>query len=239
MKFSLISDMHVDFPQEKTPYDKPENTVVVAGDTGNGLVGLKFLQKMRNKGFEVFACDGNHEHYSNIFSGRDVEETSARFREEYPSVNQLSDGTPIILRNGWYQVSDQTAWQHWMNDSFRCNVEAKEMNIRAFREAEFIRQELQRWREFQYEGVVVTHTAPCMDTLNPEFEGSFSNEWYWNPAMEELLKEFSDQIKVWCHGHTHAKNEAVVHGVRVICNPRGYPGENPDWEPMTVELFNE
>lgn len=37
MKFSLLSYMHVDFPQLKTPYDKLEEIVVVAGDTSNGL----------------------------------------------------------------------------------------------------------------------------------------------------------------------------------------------------------
>jgi len=46
MKFTLISDMHVDFPQNKTPYEQFEETVVVAGDTSNGLEGLKFLNSL-------------------------------------------------------------------------------------------------------------------------------------------------------------------------------------------------
>lgn len=28
----------------------------------------------------------------------------------------------------------------------------------------------------------------------------------------------------------------VVDGVRVVCNPRGYPNENPDWRPRTIEF---
>jgi len=35
MKFSLISDMHVNHPQLKTPYDKLEEIIVVAGDTSD------------------------------------------------------------------------------------------------------------------------------------------------------------------------------------------------------------
>lgn len=236
MKFSLISDMHIDFPQPKTPYYKLEEVVVVAGDTSNGLEGLKFLQKLRNKGFDVYACDGNHEHYANISQGRTIEETTARFREEYRSRNILKDGTPIILRNGWYPVTMEASWIHMMNDSSRCVVNAYQMNERSLKEAWYIKQELNAWKDYQLKGIVVTHTSPCQETLNPEFDGDISNEWYWNPAMRNLLTEYSEQILVWCHGHTHAKNEAVVDGVRIICNPRGYPGENPEWEPLTIEV---
>ena len=27
-----------------------------------------------------------------------------------------------------------------------------------------------------------------------------------------------------------------VHGVRVVCNPRGYPRENPGWKPKTFKV---
>ncbi|TXH15711.1 MAG: hypothetical protein E6R03_06745 [Hyphomicrobiaceae bacterium] len=236
MKFSLISDMHVDFPQPKTPYYLLEQNVVVAGDTANGLEGLKFLQKLRNKGFNVYACDGNHEHYSNISQGRDVAETTARFREDHPSHGTI-EGIPIILRNGWYPVTMEDSWKFMMNDSYRCDVKsATEMNILSVNAVHYVQQALEDWKRWQLKGIVVTHTSPCEETLNPKYEGDISNEWYWNPGMRSLLSEYSDQIYVWCHGHTHASNEAIVDGVRVICNPRGYPGENPTWAPKTIEI---
>lgn len=234
-KFSLISDMHIDFPQEKTPYDKLEKTVVVAGDTANGLDGLKFLNKLKRKGFDVWACDGNHEHYSNFSQGRTAEETAARFREEFSGQGLIED-VPVVLRNGWYLVTDESLWRGYMNDSQRCVLNKQEVNMRAWNDFNSIRLALQEWRDYQYKGIVVTHTAPCTETLDPKYEGSFSNEWYFNPYMRDLLSEFSENILVWCHGHTHAKNEAIVEGVRVVCNPRGYPGENPDWSPITIEI---
>ena len=235
MKFSLISDMHVDFPQEKTPYEKLEQNVIVAGDTANGLEGLKFLDKLSRKGFNVLACPGNHEHYSNLSQNRTAEETEARFRERYPGSGHF-DGVPVVLRNGWYIVTEEDAWAGYMNDSRRCVLSKAQVNSRAYNDYVSIYQTLQEWKDYQLKGVVVTHTAPCTETLDPKYEGSFSNEWYHNPWMRTLLPEFSEQILVWCHGHTHARNEAVVDGVKVICNPRGYPGENPDWAPLTVEV---
>lgn len=235
VKFTLISDMHVDFPQNKTPYDLFEEYVIVAGDTANGLEGLKFLDKIVRKGHKVLACSGNHEHYFNLSQNRTAEETEARFRERYPGSGFVKD-IPVILRNGWYLVSDENLWQSYMNDSRRCVLTKQQVNTRAYNDYVSVYQTLQEWKDYNYQGIVVTHTAPCIETLDPKYVGEFSNEWYWNPWMRDALSEFKDQILCWCHGHTHAKNEAIVDGVRVICNPRGYPGENPAWSPLTVEI---
>src|SRR3546814_8352208 len=76
-KYSLVSDLHLDHPQPKTP--PLEQNVIVAGDCGNGLVGLKYLNKLKRKGHFVFAVDGNHEHYANVAQGRTVEMAEAAF----------------------------------------------------------------------------------------------------------------------------------------------------------------
>jgi predicted phosphodiesterase len=54
--------------------------------------------------------------------------------------------------------------------------------------------------------------------------------------MLELIKRYKENILVWCHGHTHEAADKIVEGVRVVCNPRGYPGENKNWAPLTVEV---
>lgn len=235
MRFSLISDMHVNHPQPKTPYDKLEEIVVVAGDTSNGLEGLRFLQKLKNKGHDVLATTGNHENYCNLSQGRDVLETEARFREEYPFA-VTKEGFRFILRNGWYYVRDEALWQSYMNDSRFCNITAHEVNGLADRDVKYVREELQKCREYQVQAVVVTHTSPTLFTLNPQYDGHYSNDWYYNPVMGELLHEYKDTIAIWCHGHTHAPADKLVGGVRVVCNPRGYPDENPEWVPMTLEI---
>lgn len=238
MKFSLISDMHIDFPQAKTPYDKLEKNVIVAGDTSNGLEGLKFLNKLRNKGFNVFAIDGNHEHYRNRSQWRTPEQTIARFREDNLNVMEI-EGIPVIGCNGWYSVGNANAWFNYMNDGPNIFTAAYpetarlDCNVLAAKDYDFLRDRLAVVKD---KCIVVTHTAPCLETLNPDFEGHFSNEWYYNPLMYRLLDKYRDKILVWCHGHTHAASDKIVNGVRVVCNPRGYPNENPDWKPLSVEV---
>lgn len=236
MKFTLMSDLHLDHPQERIPYDELEEIVVIAGDTSNGLGGLKFLHKLERKGHTVFACDGNHEHYANLSQGRDYSETAERFYAEFPNLGLMTLGYPIICVNGWYEVQIEPFWRRYMNDSRLCDLSGDRVNQLARNDALTVKEALDRWKTAGLRGVVVTHTAPCMETLDPRFEGEPSNAFYWNPHLRELIRAYSDQIRVWCHGHTHSAQDKVVDGVRVVCNPRGYPGENPDWKPLTVEI---
>lgn len=235
MKFSLISDMHVNHPQPKTPYALLEEVVVVAGDTNNGLGGLEYLEKLRRRGHTILACDGNHEHYCNLSQGRKVPETTARFREEYPDKVRI-EGIRFVLRNGWYRVAHEALWRGYMNDSRNCCLSGPEATQLAVEDAEYIEGVLGRAKMAGEKVVVVTHTAPCEETLDPRYAGHWSNDWYWNPHCRKLLSEYKDQIHVWCHGHTHRFQDKVVDGVRVVCNPRGYPGENPKWVPFTIEI---
>lgn len=227
--------MHVDFPQEKTPYDKLEELVVIAGDTGNGLLGTKFINKLKRKGHQVFAVDGNHEHYANAAQGRSQLQTETRFYELIDQSHQvvLPGGLLIVGVNGWYPVTDDYAWNSYMSDSRCSGLSGFEANHLAVAHAEAV---LSALTNHDGPAIVVTHTSPCEDTLNPQFEGHFSNEWYWNPHMGDVLRSRSDQILVWCHGHTHAPSDKIVDGVRVVCNPRGYPSENPQWAPKTIEV---
>ncbi len=237
--YSLMSDMHVNFPQPKTPYDLLEQNVIVAGDTANGLEGLKFLHKLQNKGHRVFATLGNHEHYSNVSQGRDIDETRFRFEEDfYPRID-VDDVLTVLLVNGWYPVTDAQSWYGYMNDGRYIVgddplLAARMINEAGIAEFEYLYKNISESPDRRF--IVVTHTAPCLETLNPRYEGHYSNEWYWNPRMMEIMKTFSDQILIWNHGHTHTENEAVVHGVRVVCNPRGYPRENPGWKPKTFKV---
>lgn len=235
MKYSLISDMHINHPQMKTPYDLLEEVVVVAGDTSNGLDGMKFLDKLRRKGHVVLACDGNHEHYSNDSQCRTIQETTEAFRREHKDHHTFNGMYDFILRNGWYYVEDEKTWLDYMNDGRYAGRKA-EIEKQADLDVSFVRTSLLKTRGEGRKAVVVTHTSPSYETLDRRYAGHYSNDWYVNPKMGELLLEFNDVIAVWNHGHTHAPCDKVVDGVRIVCNPLGYPHENLLWKPLTISL---
>jgi Icc-related predicted phosphoesterase len=52
------------------------------------------------------------------------------------------------------------------------------------------------------------------DPLNPAFAS----------RLESLIEEY--QPALWIHGHTHDPCDYELFRTRIVCNPRGYPGEH-------------
>jgi hypothetical protein len=86
--------------------------------------------------------------------------------------------------------------------------------------------------------VVVTHHAPTMQSFgNDRVEGceshldaSYANCW------EALM---SDSVVLWIHGYLHHAVDYTINDTRIMCNPRGYPGESSGFNPdllITVEI---
>lgn len=80
--------------------------------------------------------------------------------------------------------------------------------------------------------VVVGHHAPSINSTKPQYE----KDWHLNGAYRSDLSTFildRPQIKLWTHGHTHNTFDYIIGSTRVICNPRGYEGYEPDsgWDP--------
>lgn len=82
--------------------------------------------------------------------------------------------------------------------------------------------------------VVVTHHAPTFKSVAPMYVESELNGAYASNHSEFILDR--PRIKLWIHGHMHNYNDYEVDQCRVICNPCGYPGQIPNWKPVTVDI---
>lgn len=81
--------------------------------------------------------------------------------------------------------------------------------------------------DFDGDTVVVTHHSPSPRSVHQVFQGdvltpAFSSDLEW------LIEKY--QPAAWVHGHTHSSFDYEIGGTRVICNPRGYSGENADFD---------
>lgn len=83
--------------------------------------------------------------------------------------------------------------------------------------------------------VMITHVSPSID---PEhIDKRYRNDketGFFSFDGEEYVKNTS--AKVWIYGHTHTPNDFEWHGVRLICNQLGYPGENMNLCDKRIEL---
>ncbi|MNQ51480.1 hypothetical protein D3C85_654630 [compost metagenome] len=76
--------------------------------------------------------------------------------------------------------------------------------------------------------VVITHHAPSLRSLrNSPYAGTDLDAAYAN-AWERMM---GPTINLWVHGHVHEAEDYVLAGTRVVCNPRGYPGEATRFDP--------
>jgi hypothetical protein len=82
---------------------------------------------------------------------------------------------------------------------------------------------------FQGPTVVVTHHAPHFGSIAPRFRKSIMSA-----AFASDLARLMGKAALWIHGHVHDSCDYVVKGTRIVCNPRGYPGERNAFDPMLI-----
>ena len=82
---------------------------------------------------------------------------------------------------------------------------------------------------------MITHHAPSRQSIHPRYADSLLNACFVSDA-EHLVS--GERAQLWIHGHTHDSFDYVVHGTRVVCNPRGYAkngvNENPHFDPNLI-----
>lgn len=240
--YILASDLHMDTGHSGVPlrtmdWGDGSQPILIAGDLGNGLGNFGFIEKLRRKGHTVYLTDGNHEHYSNRSQKRTLLETEQAFEQlrRHGSVVQLAPDLWLIMTNGWYSVDDEAHWQGYMNDSKWGAISAVDVNCAAYRHAMFLNDQIAELPDGA-RAIIMTHTAPSLKSLDPRFDGSPGNSYYWNPLMQTVLHLWGDRIAVWHHGHTHAPVDVTVGDVRILTNPRGYPGEVHGWRPLKCQV---
>jgi hypothetical protein len=80
--------------------------------------------------------------------------------------------------------------------------------------------------------VVITHFAPHPLSIAAAYATHPAN-----PAFIVPLEGLMGRAALWIHGHTHTRFDYQVRGTRVVCNPRGYPGEPTGFQPgWTIDL---
>lgn len=247
MKIRVLSDLHLEFTSYQLA-ELPscgEDLVVLAGDIGEGVSGIQWARKaIRDR--PVIYVMGNHEFYGQDWDRLLVE---ARVQTAGTHIHVLEndaielDGLLVIGCTLWTDFAAMGA----MVRSKAMGVAAHEMmdyrlirrdkrRIRLSPSDSALRcQDSKAWLEQQIALanrplLVVTHHSPTMRTLHPRFALDLSTASF-NNDFDELIRP---PVVAWIHGHTHHSCDAIVNGVRVVSNQKGYPHEALDfsWDYM-------
>lgn len=242
MRIHLLSDLHLEF-HPFIPAVSNADVVILAGDINVKNRGISWAK-------EVFAgpvlyVPGNHEFYSGH-----LDRTLEKMRLASDDRVQVMDLNEIVIQNvrflgatmwtdfsatGFPSIASLNA-QHSMNDFKQIRTDAyrrikpSDLIQRSLRTRDWLRDRL----ALPHDGptVVITHHAPSLRSLrdNPNAGGpldsAYANSW------EDMMG--LNQIALWVHGHSHTAVDYEVAGTRVVCNPRGYPGEDTGFNASLV-----
>jgi predicted phosphodiesterase len=87
--------------------------------------------------------------------------------------------------------------------------------------------------------VVVGHHAPSKLSTHERYlhkVHELMNGGYSSDLSEFMMDH--PQIKLWTHGHTHDPFDYVIGETRVVCNPRGYGGHDPQADVFELKFMD-
>lgn len=234
MKLHVLSDLHTEFA-DFSPPGTDADVVVLAGDIGVGLDGIEWATR-RFSEVPVIYVPGNHEFYHHDIGLTDELKVAAPANIHVLNNDTLElDGIRFLGSTLWTDFKlygEGEAWfarqcAKWLMADFAL---IKNGNRRFTPEDSVeLHHASKRWlvseleRSFEGPTVVVTHHLPASasvakryanDPLNPAFAS----------RLENVIEKHRPEL--WIHGHTHVPCDYKQFDTRIVCNPRGYPGEN-------------
>ena len=251
MRLQVLSDFHIDIVDGFQPCPASNvDAVVVAGDVCEGIdAAAAFLRQCFPAPLPIVLVPGNHEYYDRTLTD---ERRNGPAAASSHNVTLLDDKAAIVqgvrfigatlwtdfcLLGADRQPDSMALAQKRMND-YRC-IRRQMDTPDLITPADILQQHraslafLQETlaQPFNGQTVVVTHHAPHARSIHQRFAGAAINTAYVSDQSELIA---SRQPAAWIHGHVHNSFDYRLGATRVVCNPRGYGRENPDFNPEFV-----
>jgi len=227
-----------------------ESVLVLAGDiTSYPAQRLALLKRVVPRFKHVFYVAGNHE-----FWGSDM---MAWVTERKLMLDTFGDKLTVSKIGGavrWFDSSTgvsiigATKWTAFgrgspriemclqrFPDCFSINYNSQPLTpkkIAAIHQEEIaaIIAELKSVREKSVDTniVVVTHHLPSFSLCDPRYAGGIDGfDHAFASNQNNLLGDDFLAPDFWIHGHTHVAVERFLGNSHILCNPAGYPNEQP------------
>ncbi|WP_238248883.1 metallophosphoesterase [Methylobacterium persicinum] len=261
LRIWTFSDLHRrTYARPWTPAAIPDADVaVVAGDVGEGLADtVAWLAATIRPAMPVVLVPGNHEFYRGAI---DAELAHGRRAAARQGIDLLENDTVAL---GGCTFSGCTLWTDYALNGVpgraaamdaarigltdhRLVARSYEPRFKPFRPEDALalhhasRRFLERalLERDPHPGrcrphVVITHHAPSAGSVAPAYAGHPLNPAFASD-LDALIR--AGRPDLWVHGHVHTPFDYRLGATRVVCNPHGYPGENPGFDPgLVIEL---
>ena len=236
MRISVLSDLHLEF-EPYSPAAVKADVIVLAGDIHVGVKGIQWAQSAFGD-TPVIYVSGNHEYYRQAYPDhldkmrKAAKGTNVRFLEN-DSIE--IDGIVFLGCTLWTDFKlfgDSRSAMHEaeasMNDyrlihvspSYRRLHPADTLSMNA-NSVNWLRKTATLNEDKPL--IIVTHHAPSMLSVQDRYKADVVSAAFAS-SLDELVA--TSRAKFWVHGHVHGAVRYTIGETQVVCNPRGYPGEN-------------
>lgn len=243
MNIQIMSDLHLEH-DNSFKFEKAENAdiLILAGDISSYTFQSDFVRECASQ-ITTIMIMGNHEPL-----GYSIKETVEAWKAlNIPNLYILDNetieinGVHFIGSTLWSNINadpiNQIAIKNAFCDFKKIFNEQKTdlISIADYqREFEkslyFIENELAKGYK---KTVLITHHLPTFSSISDRFINSPFNAGMASNLSNLLL--YNDNLVLAIHGHTHDSMDYMLGDtVRIVCNPRGYYGENKDFNPLKV-----
>ena len=243
MKIQLMSDLHFEFGWKMYLENKPDVTLILAGDIdARPIERDEFIRHACVNREAVIMVAGNHEFY-----GHDYHETMwdlGMLDAEIENFHFLENDH--IELNGVHFLG-ATLWSEpeWgvfnnINDHHVIEFHGRRLLVddiaKMCRETkQYLDSQLQR---IKGKKVVITHFGPDPALMNVRWLGNpRMNTYFWARGLQDTFQH----ADYWLFGHTHDPTEMEIDGCKFFCNPHGYVWSNggQEHDNFNPELFLE
>ena len=240
MQINFISDLHLEFgPLEIEP--EAGDVLVLAGDIDiKGRVD--WINTIASKFNHVIYVLGNHEFYNGA-----MDSIYRKTREGLADNVHLLENESITIAGVTFHGA--TLWSDFLNGNpmsyLRCDQAINDYRlIRAGDGKHRFKPQIAHslhniskvfLQENVKEGdVVVTHMAPSLLSIHEKYKNDMNINGSYASDLSELILDTKPEL--WFHGHVHTSFDYTVGNTRILCNPRGYVGEelNSEFEPNAL-----
>ena len=237
----FISDLHLEFPQNRTfiskhPLEITGDILLIAGDSAyldlpdsrqDSYSHYSFWDWASNNYKQVIVCFGNHDFYgyydlATIPDGY-CKQIRPNVNAYYNAVVHLDD-TDIIVSTLWAHINPNDAYltERNVNDFYRIMYKGHRLN------AENFNQEHERCLQFVKKAVaesrakikiILTHHVPTQLCTAEEFRGSAINGAFTVELGDYIA---NSNIDFWIYGHSHRNIDVQIGNTKIISNQLGY-----------------
>lgn len=253
MDIQIFSDFHGEAytgrPETIWAYVTPmADVAVVAGDIDSRNFETT-INEIASKFQHVICVAGNHEWYRRDISWRPDPTLMASNVHFLDRSAVMIDGVQFAGATLWPDFKNQD-WHvmHSANDGIN-DFHVIRKGDRKFKAHDalelhhkdrgYLRAVIDNPIHDESKLVIVTHFMPSYNLVHEKWRalGTDMLNYYFSCSCDDLI-EHAGQVGVpaWIFGHTHDRRDMMLGDVRCVCNPIGYPRENPGYQDMVITI---